>query len=127
MLPPGFISAAVAAACAAWHPAATGTYPGIVESIGLHPIDTWIEEAPDGRLQGHYVLHETTRDVPGTLDPIGDDGCGAALFRWTDLYGTGLARLQFDPEHHCFDGAWGVLSINPTLVWHACIRERVTS
>ena len=117
----------VAAACAAWHPAAVGYYPGTVESVGEKPIETWITEAPDGRLQGHYILHEPGREVQGTLDPVADDGCQAALFRWTDLYGTGLARLRFHPEHRCFEGAWGRLTINPTLVWHACTRDRVTS
>jgi hypothetical protein len=114
-------------ACTAWHPAATGFYPGVVESTGPKNIDTWIDETPDGRLAGHYVLHEETRDVQGTLDPVGDEDCDIAIFRWSDIYGSGLTRLTFDTTHHCFDGAWGRLTINPTLVWHACIRERVTS
>ena len=117
----------LAAACAAWHPAATGYYPGIVESLGPKAIDTWIDEAPDGRLQGHYILHEPTRDVSGTLEPLGDEACDVAIFRWTDLYGSGLTRLEFDPVHHCFDGAWGRLVIVQQLVWHACAKERVTS
>ena len=118
---------ALAAACAAWHPAAVGYYPGTVESIGQKPIDTWIEQDPDGRLSGRYVLHEPGRDVEGTLAPAGDEGCNVAVFRWTDLYGSGLARLEFFPDRRCFEGAWGQLVINPTLTWHACTRERVTS
>ena len=118
---------ALAAACGAWHPGAAGFYPGTVESVGPHSIDTWIEETADGRLQGHYVLHEPTRDVTGTLDPVGDESCGVTVFRWTDIYGSGLARLQFDLERHCFDGAWGRLVILPNLQWHACARQRVTS
>ncbi len=117
----------LAAACSAWHPAASGFFPGIVESVGPKPIDTWIEEGADGRLQGRYLLHEPGRDVPGTLDPLGDETCGVAIFRWSDLYGSGLARLEFDVARHCFEGAWGHLTIQPTLVWHACARERVTS
>ena len=117
----------LAAACAAWHPAVVGFYPGTVESVGQKPIDTWITETPEGQLQGHYVLHEPDRDVTGTLDAVGDDGCEVAVFRWTDVYGTGLARLHFFPERRCFEGAWGRLVINPTLTWHACTRERVTS
>ena len=113
--------------CTAWHPQATGFYPGVVESDGQKPIDTWIEETVDGRLQGHYVLHEPTRDVTGTLDAVEDAGCNVAVFRWTDMYGTGLARLVFVPERHCFEGTWGRAAINPALVWHACVRERVTS
>jgi hypothetical protein len=117
----------VAAACGAWHPGVTGFYPGQVESMGIKPIDTWIDETPEGTLQGHYVLHEPGRDVAGTLDAVGDEACNTAIFRWTDLYGSGLARLIFDPTHHCFEGAWGHLTINPALIWHACIKERVTS
>ena len=118
---------ALAAACAAWHPAATGFYPGTVESQGEKSIDTYIAIDPDGRLSGHYVLHEPTRDVPGTLDALGDTGCGTALFRWTDLYGTGLAELHFHPGRRCFEGAWGQQTINSALVWHACTQDRVTS
>ena len=117
----------LAAACATWHPGVAGFYPGVVESMGEKAIDTWIEEGPDGRLFGRYVLHEPTRDVPGTLEPVGDLGCETALFQWSDLYGTGLTRMQFYPARHCFEGAWGRETINPTLVWHACFRERVTS
>lgn len=118
---------AIALACAAWYPAATGYYPGTVESDGMKPIETWIEQAPDGRLQGRYTLHEPTRQVQGTLDPVGDDGCEVAVFRWTDIYGTGLARLRFDTGRHCFEGAWGRETILPQLVWHACTRERPIS
>ena len=117
----------LAGACAAWHPAAAGFYPGTVESMGEKPIDTWITETADGRLAGRYVLHEPDRDVEGTLDPVGDAGCNVAVFRWTDVYGTGVAQLNFIPERRCFEGAWGRLTINPTLVWHACTRDRVTS
>ena len=116
------------AACAAWHPQATGYYDGTVASSGQEQrIETWFELAPDGQLQGRYVLHEPRRDVPGTLQPVADEGCDAAVFRWTDLYGTGLTRLRFFPDRHCFDGSWGVQSVDPTLFWHACTKERVTS
>jgi hypothetical protein len=118
---------ALTLACAAWHPQATGFYPGVAESDGLKPIDTWIEETQDGRLRGHYIIHEPGRDVSGTLDPVGDDGCNVAVFRWSDVYGEGLARLVFTPERHCFAGAWGHAVVNPALIWHACVRERVTS
>ena len=121
------LAALLVAACTAWHPAATGFYPGIVWSEGEKSIDTWIEEAPDGRLKGHYILHEPSRDVEGTLTPLSDESCNTAVFRWNDLYGSGLTRLTFDPARHCFDGAWGRLTINPSLIWHACLRERVTS
>ncbi len=118
----------LAASCAAWHPAVVGHYPGTVVSSGQEqPVDTWIELTPDGRLQGRYVLHEPTRDVPGTLAPVGDEGCNAALFQWTDLYGSGVTRLRFHPEAKCFDGSWGVVATNPTLFWHACTQDRVTS
>ena len=120
-------AAALAAACAAWHPQAVGHYVGLVESVGEKPIDTWITLAPDGRLEGHYVMHEPGRDVDGTLEPVGDDGCEAALFRWTDLYGTGVARLRFHLDRRCFEGSWGKAVINPALEWWSCTRERVTS
>lgn len=117
----------IAASCAAWHPTVAGHYLGTVESIGEKAIDTWIEETPAGLLAGRYVLHEPGRDVPGTLEAVGDEGCDTAIFRWTDLYGTGLARLTFYPERKCFEGAWGHEVILPRLVWHSCTRERVTS
>ena len=117
----------LAAACAAWHPSVTGYYPGTVESDGMKDIDTWITEDADGRLSGHYVLHEPTRDVPGTLAPLGDSDCHTATFQWTDLYGTGLAELQFYPARRCFEGAWGRETIVAQLVWHACTRDKVTS
>ena len=123
---------AFAAACAAWHPQVVGWYPGTVMSAGEKPIDTWIELGADGMLRGRYVLHEPGRDVEGTLEAAGgtaggDDGCEVAVFRWTDLYGTGLARLRFYPASRCFEGAWGVQTISPALEWRACVRERVTS
>ncbi len=119
---------ALAAACYAWHPQAVGHYPGTAMSSGQEtPIDTWIELSPDGRLQGRYVLHEPTRDVEGTLAPAGDDGCEVAAFQWTDIYGTGVARLRFHPAARCFEGAWGVAVVTPTLPWRACVRDRVTS
>ena len=125
------LAALALAACTNWHPAVVGHYPGTVMSQGMKPIDAWIEQAPDGRLQGRYVLHEPDRDVEGTLAPVADapepGHCEAALFQWTDLYGTGLARLEFYPAHQCFEGAWGREVIQPNLVWHACIRTRVTS
>ena len=120
-------AAALAAACAAWHPAVVGYYPGTVQSDGEKPIDTWITETPDGRLTGHYILHEPTREVEGTLEAVGDQGCETAVFRWTDIYGSGLAQLHFYPERRCFEGGWGRLTIVPSLTWRACTQERVTS
>ena len=95
------------AGCAAWHPQAEGYYPGTVMSAGEKAIDTWIEQGADGRLRGRYVLHEPTRDVEGTLDAVGDDGCEVALFRWTDVYGTGVARLRFFSGAAVFRGGLG--------------------
>ncbi len=118
---------AIAAACTAWHPAAAGFYPGIVESQGPKRIDAWITEAPDGRLSGRYILHEPGRDVPGTLEPAADGACNEAWFRWTDLYGTGTARLQFHPDRHCFEGVWGAGMTVPTLPWTTCNKPAVTS
>ena len=116
----------LAAACAGWQADAAGTYQGTVESRGEKAIDTTIEDGPGG-LSGSYVLHEETRDVVGTLQALADEGCGVALFRWTDLYGTGFARLHFYPVAHCFEGSWGVDQIEPTLTWRSCTRSRVTS
>ena len=118
---------AAAAACAMWHGQVTGYYDGRVVSDGEKSIETWLEVAPTGLLAGRYVLHEATRDVTGTLEAVGDEGCHTAIFRWTDVYGTGLARLTFDPERKCFDGAWGGNTIVPELVWHSCTPQRVTS
>lgn len=118
----------LAAACAGWHPDAVGFYPGTAMSSGRQqPIDTWIEESPDGRLRGRYVLHEPGRDVSGTLDAVADAGCETASFQWTDLYGTGRATLRFFPTAHCFEGAWGLDEPDPSLTWHACTRDKVTS
>ena len=114
------------AACAGWHADVGGTYKGMVESRGPKEIDTTIEDTPSG-LAGSYVLHEETRDVAGTLEPIGDDGCDVALFRWTDVYGTGVARLHFYPDRHCFEGDWGTEQTDPALTWRSCTRGRVTS
>ena len=116
----------LAAACAAWHADATGFYRGEVESIGPKPIDTWIEDGPAG-LVGHYVLHEPDRDVPGTLEPLGDAACEVGLFQWTDRYGTGIARLRFFPDRHCFEGSWGADQPLDRLPWHSCAQSRVTS
>ena len=116
----------LAAACAGWHADVVGPYQGTVESLGAKSIDTVIEDTPAG-LAGSYVLHEQTRDVPGTLEPIGDDGCDVALFRWRDLYGTGIARMKFYPAAHCFEGSWGLEQPDPALTWTSCIRNRVTS
>ena len=116
----------LAAACAGWHPAAAGHYSGEVESQGRKAIDTWLEETPQG-LAGTYTLHEPTREVTGTLEAIGDEDCDVALFKWTDLYGTGVARLRFYPDAHCFEGSWGVTALNPKLVWHSCTQTRITS
>ena len=117
---------ALAAACAGWHGAAAGHYLGTVESQGPKPIDTEIMDTPAG-LSGTYVLHEPTRDVEGKLEPLGDEDCNVALFRWTDLYGTGLARLRFFPGYRCFEGSWGREQLNPALTWHSCTRTPVTS
>ena len=117
----------VAASCAAWHGQATGHYLGEVQSAGPKAIDTWITEGPSGALSGTYVLHEPDRDVRGTLDPLGDDGCDAALFRWTDVYGAGVARLRFFPQAHCFEGEWGLGQPQPQLTWRSCARTPVTS
>lgn len=114
------------AACGAWHGAAAGSYGGEVESRGMKSIDTWLEETPAG-LSGRYVLHEESRDVTGTLDPLGDDGCEVAEFRWTDLYGSGIVRLKFNPATHCFEGTWGTAQPQPSLIWRSCTRPRVTS
>ena len=116
----------LAAACGAWHADATGHYLGEVESRGPKAIDTWIEETEAG-LAGSYVLHEETRDVPGTLEPLGDEACEVALFRWNDLYGTGLVRLRFHPAANCFEGTWGLEQTDPRLIWRSCTRSRVTS
>jgi len=116
----------LAAACGAWHADAAGHYLGEVQSEGPKAIDTWLEDTPNG-LAGTYVLHEPTREVTGTLEALGDDGCGVALFRWTDLYGTGVARLQFHLPQHCFEGAWGKATLNPTLTWRSCTQAPVTS
>ena len=116
----------LAATCAGWHGDATGFYRGEVESRGPKAIDTWIEETSAG-LAGRYTLHEPDRDVTGTLAPIGDESCDVALFRWTDLYGTGLARLRFFPDRHCFEGNWGREQPIAELPWHSCAEGRVTS
>ena len=120
------VALALAAACAGWHPAAAGHYLGEVQSQGPKIIDTWLEDTGAG-LAGTYILHEPTRDVPGTLEALGDDDCNVALFRWTDLYGTGIARLRFHPAAHCFEGSWGKESLNPELTWHSCTQTPVTS
>jgi hypothetical protein len=114
------------AACAGWHAEATGHYLGEVESQGPKAIDTWLEETPGG-LAGGYTLHEPERDVAGTLEALGDEDCDVALFRWTDLYGTGIARLRFYPAQHCFEGTWGKETLNPVLTWRSCTRNRMTS
>ena len=103
-----------------------GSISGEVESRGPKAIDTWIEETSAG-LAGHYVLHEPDRDVIGTLAPIGDESCDVALFRWTDLYGTGIARLHFLPDRRCFEGNWGREQPIAELPWHSCAEGRVTS
>ena len=117
---------ALAAACAGWHAGVTGDYLGTVESQGPKAIDTAIIETPSG-LAGSYVLHEPTREVPGTLEALGDEDCNVALFRWTDVYGTGIARLRFYPGAHCFEGSWGREQLNPVLTWKSCTRTPVTS
>ncbi|MBV8915683.1 MAG: hypothetical protein JOZ05_21925 [Acetobacteraceae bacterium] len=116
----------LAASCAGWHGGAAGHYLGEVQSQGPKAIDTWLEETPFG-LTGSYVLHEPEREVQGTLEALGDVDCGVALFRWTDLYGTGIARLRFYPAQHCFDGTWGRETLNPQLTWHSCVQTRMTS
>ena len=114
------------AACAGWHGAAAGHYNGEVESQGKKAIDTWLEETTKG-LSGTYVLHEPTREVTGTLEPLGDEDCGVAVFRWTDLYGTGIARLHFFPAEHCFEGTWGGEQVNPLLTWRSCTHTQDVS
>ena len=116
-----------ATACASWHGQVVGHYLGQVVSQGPKAIDTWITAAPGDTLSGSYVLHEPKRDVHGTLDYLGDDGCDAALFRWTDLYGTGIARLQFHLEQRCFEGEWGLDQLNAGLYWRSCAQAAVTS
>ena len=116
----------LAAACAGWHGVVAGHYRGEVESQGTKSVDTWIEETPAG-LAGSYVLHERSRDVVGTLEALGEEGCNVGLFRWTDIYGAGVARLRFDPARRCFEGSWGRERVNPQLVWRSCGRSRVTS
>ena len=116
----------LAAACAAWHGQAVGHYLGEVQSEGPKAIDTWLEDTPAG-LAGTYVLHEPTREVSGTLEALGDADCGVALFRWTDLYGSGIARLQFHLPQRCFEGSWGRAALNPALTWHSCTQTAVTS
>jgi hypothetical protein len=116
----------LAAACAGWHGDVAGHYLGQVESRGPKAIDTWIEDTPQG-LAGSYVLHESEREVTGTLEPLGDEDCDVALFKWTDLYGTGVARLRFHPDAHCFEGSWGLEHPDPVLTWRSCTRSRVTS
>ena len=117
----------VAAACGAWHGQVAGYYPGVVESSGQQQaIETWIEQTPAG-LAGRYVLHEPGRDVPGTLEALGDDGCQVAVFRWRDVYGTGVLRLRFLPGRRCFEGEWGVIAVDPTLTYTSCARDPVTS
>ena len=112
----------IAAACAAWHADATGHYTGTVESLDTQSAEAWITEDPDGRLSGRYVLHESARDVPGTLSPVADAGCDEAWFRWEDLYGTGTLRLHFPPGSHCFEGVWGRGIETPTHPWMTCTR-----
>ena len=118
----------VAAACASgWHEAVTGHYDGWVQSNNLMTVETWIEVAPDGRLSGRYLLHETGRDVPGVLEPAADGNCQEAWFRWTDLYGSGTVRLQFYPDRHCFEGVWGAGLEVPTLPWTTCDKPPAVS
>ncbi|GAC1344444.1 MAG: hypothetical protein NVSMB18_22040 [Acetobacteraceae bacterium] len=116
----------LAATCSAWHGLAAGHYVGEVQSEGPKVIDTWLEATPAG-LAGTYVLHEPGREVPGILEALGDEACEVALFRWTDLYGTGVARLHFYPAQHCFEGSWGRAQPSPTLTWHSCTQTPVTS
>lgn len=115
-----------AAACTGWHADAVGFYRGEVESIGPKAIDTWIEDSPTG-LRGRYVLHEPDHDVPGTLEAVGDEACDIALFQWTDIYGTGIARLHFYPDRHCFEGNWGRDQPLAQLPWRSCAEGKVTS
>jgi hypothetical protein len=116
-----------AASCADWHARAVGHYLGQVESQGPKAVDTWLEAAPGGALTGTYLLHEPKRDVQGSLDYLSDDGCGAALFQWHDLYGTGIARLRFDLERRCFEGEWGQDQLRAGLYWRSCAQAAVTS
>ena len=115
-----------ASTCAGWHADVVGSYLGEVESRGPKAIDTVITETATG-LAGTYVLHEETRDVTGTLEPLGDAGCEVALFKWTDIYGTGVARLRFHPAQRCFEGSWGLEEPRADLPWRSCVRTRMTS
>ena len=118
---------AAAAACGPWHGQVSGYYTGEALSSGrLEPVETWIEPTPKG-LAGRYVLHEPTRKVDGTLEALGDEDCTTALFRWTDVYGTGLLRLRFHPARRCFEGFWGDVVLNPSLTYTSCARAPVTS
>ena len=122
MLPALFL----VAACAGWHADAIGFYRGEVESIGPKAIDTWIEDSPTG-LRGRYVLHERDHDVSGTLEALGDESCDVGLFQWTDIDGTGVARLRFFPDRHCFEGNWGREEPLAQLPWRSCVEGKVTS
>ena len=127
MLPGLALVATLVAGCPDWHEAVVGHYLGQVESDGPKAVDTMLTLTAKGTLVGRYVLHERTRDVYGTLAFVADEGCDVALFRWTDLYGTGIARLHFHPRRHCFDGAWGITTLNPALIWRSCAQGAVTS
>ena len=91
-------------------------------------IDTWIELAPDGRLQGHYVLHEPERTCRA-LDAVGTSAAKRAML--LDRHSTAAAwcRLQFCDRITASKAPGARASlIRRTLTWHACFREkRVTS
>lgn len=85
----------------------TGQYIGSLRSSGQDSLArTTLELAPDQSLRGRYSFTDDDGGVvSGTLDACRVEGLTVTC-RWSDLYGSGTLRMDFDASRCSFKGRW---------------------
>jgi hypothetical protein len=96
----------------------TGSWRGPVwNGIGIQTMDTEFQAGPDGRLVGHYRIHDAVT-FAGTLTEFRQTGTCEADFTWHDRDGTGTVHIRFEPQLGRFIGHWGGTDPVPDLVFN---------
>jgi hypothetical protein len=99
----------------AWTTEAVGTYRGrVLEGMSEtrpewsdDPITTVIVRNAQGKLAGMYsVVHPLYGRYTGVLEQVSVEPNQSAILRWTDMFGSGTVRMEYNIKTQSFNGEW---------------------
>jgi opacity protein-like surface antigen len=84
-----------------------GSFSGeVFNGTDLDPVVTSFSLDRHGRLSGSYTVDEENGAYSGILTNIVFEDASTISMEWTDKFGEGFARLQFNGDFSSFTGEW---------------------